>query len=137
MNRFGSSHSPAIHPATLQMTLVIGLTLACCSRTMAQSPGPTAEWPTYGNDPGGQRYSPLDQINKQNVAQLKVAWTYHTGDMSDGTNAKRKRAFENTPIVLNGTMYISTPFSRVIALDPESGKEKWSYDPKIDLQAYY
>ena len=99
--------------------------------------GPTADWPSYGGDPGGQRYSPLDQINKQNVKDLQVAWTYHTGDVSDGTHTKRKSAFENTPIVIDGTMYISTPFSRVIALDPETGREKWSYDPKIDLQASY
>ena len=44
----------------------------------------SGEWPSYGNDPGGQRYSPLDQINRDNVAQLKVAWTYHTGDVSNG-----------------------------------------------------
>jgi len=77
----------------------------------------SSEWPSYGNDPGGERYSPIDQINRGNVAQLKVAWIYHTGDVSDGSQTKRKTAFENTPIVVNGTMYLSTPFSRVVALD--------------------
>src|SRR5258707_581923 len=97
----------------------------------------SAEWPSYGNDPGGQRHSPLDQINRNNVAQLKVAWTYHTGDVSNGSHTKRKTSFENTPIVVDGTMYLSTPFNRVIALDPATGHEKWTFDPKIDLQASY
>jgi len=57
----------------------------------------SAEWPFYGNDPGGQRYSPLDQINRDNVAQLKVAWTYHTGDVSNGGKTKRKTSFEIRP----------------------------------------
>ncbi len=108
-----------------------------CSPAMAQSSGSLEQWPSYGNDPGGQRYSPLDQIIKGNVAQLIVALTDHTGDVSDGTHAKRKSAFENTPIVIDGTMYISTPFSRVVALDPETGQEKWSYDPHLDLQSSY
>jgi quinoprotein glucose dehydrogenase len=118
--------------------LIVAITFAFASSSSAMAQNPSAtDWPTYGNDPGGQRYSPLDQINKQNVAQLKVAWTYHTGDVSDGSDGRRWSAFENTPIVIDGTMYISTPFSRVIALDPVTGKEKWSYDPKIDLQSFY
>jgi quinoprotein glucose dehydrogenase len=121
----------------LRTVALAAIVFATFSPAAAQTPGSPTEWPTYGNDPGGQRYSPLDQINKQNVTQLKVAWTYHTGDMSDGANDRRKSAFENTPIVIDGTMYISTPFSRVVALDPETGQEKWSYDPKIDLQSSY
>jgi PQQ-like domain len=98
------------------------------------------EWPYYGNDPGAQRYSPLDQINRGNVSQLTVVWTYHTGEISNGqtnphvANGKwrfNKTGFENTPIVVDGTMYISTPFCRVVALDPKTGTEKWSYDPQI------
>ncbi len=89
------------------------------------------EWPNYGNDPGAERYSALDQINRGNVNQLKVAWLYHTGDVSNGKDSPSKTGFENTPIVVDGTMYISTPFCRVIALDPETGAEKWSYDPDI------
>ena len=125
-------------PATMLQFFVAALiTIATCSPAFAQSAVPTAQWPNYGNDPGGQRYSPLNQINQQNVGQLKLAWTYHTGDVSDGTHAKRKSAFENTPIVIDGTMYISTPFSRVVALDPETGQKKWSYDPHLDLQSSY
>jgi quinoprotein glucose dehydrogenase len=104
----------------------------------AQSPnGQTADWPYYGEDAGGSRYSPLSQIDNSNVAKLQIAWEYHTGDVSDGTGNRRKSEFEVTPVVLDGAMYLTTPFNRVIALDPENGKEKWSFDPKIDLHAPY
>src|SRR5262245_32141621 len=93
------------------------------------------EWPHYGADPGAMRYSPLDQINRTNVTRLEVAWTYRTGDMSDGTVYPTRSALECTPIVIDGVMYVSTPFSRVVALDPESGKELWSFEPKIDKKA--
>ena len=95
------------------------------------------DWPTYHGDPGGNRYTTLTQIDKSNVAELKVTWEYHTGDVSDGGDGRRKSAFEATPIVAEGTMYLSTPFNRVVALDPETGREKWSFDPKIDLNAPY
>jgi quinoprotein glucose dehydrogenase len=95
------------------------------------------EWSSYGRDPGGSRYSPLTQINRENVKRLKVAWTYRTGDLSDGKNARSSSAFQCTPIFVDGTLYIVTPFNRVIALDPVTGKEHWSYDPKIDLTRGY
>src|SRR5215470_12512212 len=93
---------------------------------------PNVEWPNYGNDAGGMRYSPLTQINKQSVTKLKVAWTFHTGYVSDGKGERRRSGFENTPILVDGTLYITTPFNRIIALDPESGKQRWAFDPKID-----
>jgi quinoprotein glucose dehydrogenase len=95
------------------------------------------DWAFYGGDAGGTRYSALDQINKANVAQLKPAWELHTGDVSDGSDGRRKSEFETTPIVINGTMFLSTPFNRVLAIDPENGKKKWSFDPKIDLRKRY
>ena len=93
------------------------------------------EWPSYGGDPGATRYSPLKQITLSNVSQLKVAWEFHTGDVSDGTKLPVHSSFEATPLVVNRVMYLSTPFSRVIALNPETGKEIWSFDPKLDFKA--
>ena len=90
------------------------------------------DWPSWGGDEGGQRYSPLKQIDKSNVGRLRRAWTFHTGEISDGKTYPTKSAFECTPIVLDGVMYITTPFCRVVALDPETGKELWSFDPKMD-----
>jgi quinoprotein glucose dehydrogenase len=94
-------------------------------------------WAFYGGDAGGSRYSTLNQIDKSNVAQLKPAWEYHTGDVSDGSGDRPKSEFEATPIVVGETMFVSTPFNRVVALDPETGKEKWSFDPQIDLHTHY
>jgi quinoprotein glucose dehydrogenase len=99
-----------------------------------QQPG---DWPTYGNDPGGMRYSELTQINRSNVSQLKVAWIFHTGDISDGSGGRKRSGFETTPILVDETLYFTTPFNRVIALDPATGKQRWAYDPEIDQSLDY
>ncbi|HEX2521599.1 MAG TPA: PQQ-binding-like beta-propeller repeat protein [Terriglobia bacterium] len=92
--------------------------------------GPAHEWPHYGRDSGGSKYSPLDQISRENVKQLKVAWAFHTGDIPD---EKMAATFECTPLVVDGVMYVTTAFSRVIALESETGKVLWRFDPKIDI----
>jgi quinoprotein glucose dehydrogenase len=94
-------------------------------------------WPQYGGDEGGSRFSEAKQINRENVSQLRLAWTYRTGDVSDGTDGRVKSKFEVTPILFNGSLYLSTPFNRVIALDPAVGKERWVYDPEIDLKTQF
>jgi len=93
--------------------------------------GPTAEWPAYGGDAGGLRYSPLTQIHRGNVAQLEVAWVHHSGDVSDGTQGITRTSFQATPIVVNDSLYYCTGFGRVFALDPETGAERWSFDPEL------
>jgi quinoprotein glucose dehydrogenase len=118
------------------MLLAIFL-IAAITAARPASDAEIADWPFYGGDAGGARYSPLTQINKSNVTELKVAWEYHTGDISDGSDNRRKSEFETTPIVADGMMYFTTPFNRVVALDPDTGREKWSFDPKIDLHAGY
>src|SRR5262245_55370266 len=75
-------------------------------------------WPAYGRDPGGSRYSPLAEINRENVNGLKIAWTYRTGAADVKAPLARKAAFEATPILIDGLLYLTTPYSRVIALDP-------------------
>lgn len=116
------------------------LVIVCFALTSLGANGQTssrAEWPNYGNDPGGMRYSPLTQINRDNVSKLKVAWVYHTGDVSDGKKYPRRSEFESTPIFVDGTLYLTTAFNRVVALDPLSGKERWTFDPKINLGSRY
>jgi quinoprotein glucose dehydrogenase len=93
------------------------------------------DWPVYGHDPGGMRYSSLTQITRENVAQLKVAWTFHTGDISDGSGGRKRTGFETTPILVDGTLYLTTGFNRVIALDPETGKQRWAHDPLVEQSA--
>jgi quinoprotein glucose dehydrogenase len=116
-----------------RVTLAIGLS-GLASRGFGQA---ASDWPNYGNDPGGMRHSLLSQINRQNVAKLKVAWVFHTGDISDGQSGTKRSGFETTPILVDGKLYLTTPFNRVIALDPATGKQLWAYDPKIDRSLDY
>ncbi|HYE75047.1 MAG TPA: PQQ-binding-like beta-propeller repeat protein, partial [Blastocatellia bacterium] len=88
----------------------------------------TNDWPAYGRDGGGSRFSPLKQINRNNVGQLKVAWTYRTGADAVKAVAVKNAAFEATPILVDGLLYLSTPYNRVIALDPVTGVERWTFD---------
>lgn len=104
---------------------------------LTQPSAEQASWPNYGRDAGGGRYSPLTQIHRNNVGQLKVAWTYHTGEANSTSPLRKYSAFEATPLMIDNTLYVSTPFSRVIALDAQTGQERWVYDPKIDLTVRY
>jgi quinoprotein glucose dehydrogenase len=119
----------------------IGWALTGARTATAQSSNssgaPKDDWAYYGHDAGGTRYSPLTQINRENVAQLKVAWVFHTGDISDGTGGKKRSGLETTPILVDGTLYLTTGFNRVFALDPETGKQLWVYDPMIDVAGDY
>ncbi|HEY9514733.1 MAG TPA: pyrroloquinoline quinone-dependent dehydrogenase [Gemmatimonadaceae bacterium] len=90
------------------------------------------EWSAYGRDAGGTRDSPLTQITRDNVARLSVAWTYRTGDSARSDVRTR---FEATPLMVDGMLYLSTPFGRVIALDPATGRELWTYDAHADATA--
>ncbi|MEX2177452.1 MAG: pyrroloquinoline quinone-dependent dehydrogenase [Gemmatimonadaceae bacterium] len=117
------------------------LLLSGCVTAPASSPAPLpgayaispSDWPAYGYDAGGSRYSPLADIHRGNVATLVPAWTYHTGEPLP--TGSRRRSLEVTPIVLNGAMYIGTPLGKVIALDPVTGRERWRLDARIDPRA--
>jgi quinoprotein glucose dehydrogenase len=132
-------------PISLLVAALAALLLACGDDAKEGSAAGTSDWAFYGGDEGGQRHSPLAQITPANVGQLEVAWTYHTGDLLDGaaTNAAKKASthastsFQNTPILVDRTLYLCTPFNRVIALDPETGTEKWTFDPQVDLEGLY
>jgi quinoprotein glucose dehydrogenase len=87
-------------------------------------------WIAYGRDQTGARFSPLAQITRDNVSRLAVAWTYRTGEASEST--KQPTKFEATPLMVDGTLFLSTPFGRVIALDPTSGAQRWIFDAKVD-----
>ena len=106
------------------------------ARCPAQAAKDTA-WPTYGSDPSGSRYSTAAQINRGNVSSLKVAWTYQTGANEVPTKLIRKAAFEATPILVDGKVFLSTPYNHVIALEPDTGKKLWEYDPGVNLERNY
>jgi quinoprotein glucose dehydrogenase len=102
----------------------------------AQS-SPDVGWPFYGNDAGGTRYSAARQIDRTNVAQLRLAWTYRTGALDQKTDLLRKASFEATPILVENKLFLSTPFSHVIALDARDGRKLWEYDPQVNLSVEY
>jgi quinoprotein glucose dehydrogenase len=114
----------------MQTSWLVPLLLATCLRA-GDSAG---DWPVYGGDAGGKRFSALRQITRENVTALQVAWVYHTGDAYQPQHG-RSTAFEATPLYLDGTLYLSTPLGRAVALDPLTGKEKWSYRAKLDRDA--
>lgn len=93
---------------------------ACASRSL-----PNGDWPVTGGDAGNTRYSPLDQITRDNVGQLRLAWVYHTGDMPAGEQSQ----IQATPIVVGGVLYATTPALAVIALRADRGTLLWRFDP--------
>jgi quinoprotein glucose dehydrogenase len=97
---------------------------------MLGSPKPDyRSWKVYGGGPENIRYSRLNQINRDNVKRLEVAWTFDTGDASPGSE------MQCNPIVVDGTLFATTPKLRVIALDAATGKLLWSFDPNEGRKA--
>jgi quinoprotein glucose dehydrogenase len=113
------------------------VSLAVLGWTKIASTQSPSEWPNYGNDAGGTRYSAARQIDRTNVAGLQLAWTYRTGAISSGAKSKDKAAFEATPILVENRLFLSTPYNHVIALNPESGALQWEYDPHVNLSQNY
>jgi quinoprotein glucose dehydrogenase len=119
-------------------TLAVVL-LTACSRSAPPpaAPAPDQEWAFYGGDAGGQRFSPAAQVTPANVRALKVAWTFSTGDLASHADAVKNAAFEDTPIMAGGRLYVESPFNEVFALDPASGRTLWRFDPAIDATVRY
>jgi quinoprotein glucose dehydrogenase len=102
----------------------------------AQTPD-ASDWGYYGGDTFGQRFSSLNEINRKNVTHLTVAWTYRTGENGAGFARANKLSFEATPVLAFGLLYLETPTNIVIALDPETGVQRWRFDPHIDRSRPY
>ena len=100
---------------------------------IAQSTG--QEWEHYGNDAGGMRYARLTQIGPKNVSKLKLAWENHSGEVPNAPGDGPSSNDEATPVYVDGTLIYSTPKSVVIAVDGDTGKERWRYDPKVPLHS--
>src|SRR5579864_2073519 len=88
------------------------------------------EWPYYGGDQGGSKYSPLTDVNRSNVSRLAVAWHWNAHERALQPFGTRPGVFETTPLMIDGRLYFTTPYNRVVALDAETGRERWSFDPK-------
>jgi quinoprotein glucose dehydrogenase len=112
-----------------------GLLFALTAATTPRADTRVADWPVTEGAPGGGRYSPLAEITPENVSKLRVAWTYHHGDFWRGSfplPVNRGSSFESTPLVVDGRLFFTTPRNRAIALDPETGRELWTFDPKLE-----
>jgi quinoprotein glucose dehydrogenase len=108
------------------------LSLSVCALALCASQAQPQEWRYYGGSPGNLKYSPLDQIDTSNVKNLEVAWEFDARDYSDGQTHPYRSAFEGTPLVVDGVMYLTTSFHRLLALDPETGQKIWEFDPAYD-----
>jgi len=104
------------------------------SKSVPLVPG-TPTWDSFHGQLNAQKYSPLDQINADNVGNLKKTWEVHTGDVSDGSGELPPTVWSATPVFANDTLYIGTPFYRILALDPATGEQKWSFDTNSKLEA--
>lgn len=121
------------------------LLLAACNsevaslKVQAAPETPATEWLHYGGDEGGSRFVALDQITPENVAQLKPAWVYHTGDLGPGAfpDPFNSPAMQVTPLLAEETLYLCSPRNRVIALDPATGAERWHHDTDPDVRGLY
>jgi quinoprotein glucose dehydrogenase len=142
----------------LGAALALGWLAACdaggadpgaATRAGPSVPVEPGEWPAYGRDPGGTRFSPLVRIRRDNVGDLEVAWTYRTGEAPDDPDHEAAGGggcadchssdarFEVTPLMVGGTLYLSTPVNRVVALDPATGEQQWVYDSQANLDLDY
>jgi quinoprotein glucose dehydrogenase len=105
--------------------LMIGLLAACLPLAVGHAQPSATDWPAYGHDAGGGRFSPLTQITPDNVSKLEVAWTYHMNPTPQASGPKPNST--TTPLMVNGLLYLGTPYGRVVALDATTGKQVWAY----------
>jgi len=125
-----SSGPPACAAARVHLKILIALLLlAAPARARAQ----IVEWPAYGGDLAATKYSALADVNRGNVAQLVKAWEWSTGETPNDNSRTRPGNFQATPLMLGDTLYLSTSYNRVVALDASTGRELWAYDPKAYL----
>jgi len=119
------------------LTAALLLCVGCSEPIEIDYSGPIAQWRAYGSDPGGSRSSPLTQITRQNVEALEIAWVYHTGDVDSGSETILGTAFQNNPILIDDTLYVCTPRNKVVALDANTGDERWVFDSDVDTEGMY
>ena len=130
-------------------SLFLGLLLAIATSAAAAQ---DATWSTFNGDLKARKFSPLTQITPQNVGDLDIAWRTHTGDVSAGgpppvgmhmrpdrsgrtPDELAPTVWSATPLFVNDTVYLGTPFYRIFALEPDTGKAKWTYDSTAVLEA--
>ena len=106
------------------------ITMLLLATAGAQKPPVPQEWPTYAGDAGAAHYSPLAEINRDNVADLQIAWEWKPDENTMPAFGTRPGNFQNTPLMIDDVLYVSTMYNRVVALEAETGKQLWVFDPK-------
>jgi quinoprotein glucose dehydrogenase len=111
---------------------VLSTSAAAPLRAQGNAPvaSPIVEWPAFGGDLAATKYSTLTDINRANVATLAKAWEWSTGETPNDNPRTRPGNFQATPLMIGDTLFLSTSYNRVVALDASTGRELWSYDPK-------
>ena len=94
----------------------------------AAAPSRQVEWPYYGGDPGSSKFSPLADINAENIQRLQVVWQWKHWETPLAEYGTAPGAFENTPLMIGGVLYVTTPYNNIAAVDAETGKELWRFD---------
>jgi quinoprotein glucose dehydrogenase len=126
--------------------IVIGTTTTTAATTGAAMTGAAGapvtaaadgDWSAYGGDAGGSRYSALTQITPANVGDLRLAWTFRTGELGEGIKDWRRSAFEATPILYDGALYLTTSSTDVVAIDAVTGELRWRYDSQASKALHY
>lgn len=112
----------------LRVACTMGMMVALAQAQPAR-PG-QVDWPFYGGDQGGTKFSTLTDINTRNVAQLQPAWTWKTGETELPQYGSKPGMFEVTPLMIDNVIYLSTPYNKVVALKADSGKLLWSFNPR-------
>src|ERR1700683_665020 len=135
-NSCATAHKNIRRPGARSARRALLSLLAAMGGAQAQSPA-DSDWGYYGGGALGQHYSSVAQIDRGNVAQLKVAWTYRTRELGAGFTRAQQLAFEATPVLAFGRLSLVTPTNLGLALDPASGRERWRHDPHIDRAQEY
>src|SRR4029078_8131975 len=108
--------------AAVLALIAIGSILVAQQRTST-----VVEWPYYGGDPGGTRHSALADIKAGNVQRLQMAWRWKHWETPLKEYETTPGQFEATPLMIDGTLYVTTPYNSIAALDAETGKERWRF----------
>lgn len=115
------------------MRLALCILALAFAQPLGAQRAPRGDWPVYGGDPGATKYSRLTEIRRENVRELAVAWRWEVGERpiarTDSTRAARPGNFQATPLMIGDTLYFSTPYNRVVAMDASTGRPFWIYDP--------
>ncbi len=107
-------------------TVLISAAVAC-----GPEPDPTTGWPSVGSDQAHSKYSEAEEITAANVGELEIVWKWEPNETPLEEYGTQPGPFQSTPIMVDGILYLSTMYTRVAALDAETGAERWTFDPRV------